>query len=80
MNDFSGQHVLVSGGAGFVGSHLCEALIDRGARVTCLDDESTGSRRNVARLLRHRRFEYVLADVAQPLPSLYRADVVLHLA
>lgn len=78
--DFAGQHVLVSGGAGFVGSHLCEALIDRGARVTCVDDESTGSRRNVARLLASRRFTYVVADVAQPLPSFDRTDVVLHLA
>ena len=42
--------VLVTGGAGFIGSHLCEALLSQGARITCLDDLSTGRVGNVAHL------------------------------
>jgi UDP-glucuronate decarboxylase len=59
--------VLVTGGAGFLGSHLCERLIDQGADVLCVDNFFTGTRRNVARLFSHPRFELLRHDVTFPL-------------
>ena len=59
--------VLVTGGAGFVGSHLCEALLDLGHEVLCVDNFYTGSRANVARLLANPRFELMRHDVTFPL-------------
>jgi UDP-glucuronate decarboxylase len=58
---------LVTGGAGFIGSHLCEALIAEGREVLCVDNYFTGSRRNVEHLLGHPRFEAVRHDVTVPL-------------
>jgi UDP-glucuronate decarboxylase len=71
---------LVAGGAGFVGSHLCQALLERGEHVICLDSFRTGRMENVAGLLAHPRFELVRADVIEPLPPSVRADVVFNLA
>jgi len=59
--------VLVTGGAGFLGSHLCERLISEGASVICVDNFFTGTRRNVDALLDHHRFELVRHDVTFPL-------------
>jgi UDP-glucuronate decarboxylase len=59
--------VLVTGGAGFLGSHLCERLLQNGATVICLDNFFTGSRRNVEALLDDRRFELLRHDVTFPL-------------
>ncbi len=61
------KHVLVTGGAGFLGSHLCERLIDSGCRVYCLDDTSTGSLDNIRGLLRHPRFTFLHQDVMAPI-------------
>jgi UDP-glucuronate decarboxylase len=58
---------LVAGGAGFVGSHLCERLLERGNRVICVDDFSTGSPENVAHLVANRRFRLIEHDVSAPL-------------
>jgi nucleoside-diphosphate-sugar epimerase len=55
---------VVAGGAGFVGSHLCEALLARGEAVLCLDDLSTGRLDNLAHLRAHPRFALVRGDVA----------------
>ncbi|MEQ6902220.1 NAD-dependent epimerase/dehydratase family protein [Nocardioides sp. YIM 152588] len=71
---------LVTGGAGFVGSHLCERLLALGHRVTCLDNFATGRTENVAHLLDTDGFELVEADVTEPLPAADRVDLVLHLA
>ncbi len=60
------MRVLVTGGAGFVGSHLCERLIAEGHHVLCIDDLSTGSRANVAHLLDHERFTLFVHDVTEP--------------
>ena len=57
--------VLVTGGAGFVGSHLCDALIARGDEVTCLDNFLTGSPENVAHLADHPRFRLLRHDLTQ---------------
>jgi UDP-glucuronate decarboxylase len=57
----------VTGGAGFLGSHLCERLLDRGHEVLCVDNFYTGTRHNVAHLLSHPRFELMRHDVTFPL-------------
>jgi UDP-glucuronate decarboxylase len=72
---------LVTGGAGFLGSHLCERLLDAGWRVLALDDLSTGQMRNVWHLQDQPRFELLRADVTQPLPpTLDEAERVFNLA
>ena len=66
-----GFAVLVTGGAGFLGSHLCDRLIGENREVLCLDNFVTGSKQNVAHLLDNRRFELVRHDVSFP----YYAEV-----
>ena len=61
------RRVLVTGGAGFIGSHLCERLLDRGDEVLCIDNFYTGTRHNVHHLIGHRRFELMRHDVCFPL-------------
>lgn len=61
------KRVLVTGGAGFIGSHLCEVLLESGAEVLCLDNFFTGARANVAHLLNNPRFELMRHDVTMPL-------------
>jgi UDP-glucuronate decarboxylase len=62
-----GKRILVTGGAGFLGSHLCQKLIDAGDEVLCVDNFFTGRRANVAHLLDHPRFELMRHDVTFPL-------------
>lgn len=62
-----GNSVLVTGGAGFLGSHLCERLLKDGREVVCVDNFFTGTRRNVEHLLGHRHFELLRHDVTFPL-------------
>jgi UDP-glucuronate decarboxylase len=61
------KRVLVTGGAGFIGSHLCERLLDQGHEVLCVDNFYTGTRRNVARLMDNPNFELMRHDVTFPL-------------
>ncbi|MCZ2135340.1 MAG: SDR family oxidoreductase [Burkholderiales bacterium] len=61
------KRVLVTGGAGFLGSHLCERLIADGHEVVCLDNLFTGTKRNIAPLREHPRFEFIRHDVTFPL-------------
>jgi UDP-glucuronate decarboxylase len=61
------RRVLVTGGAGFIGSHLCERLLDRGDEVLCVDNFYTGTRRNVHHLLSNSRFELTRHDICFPL-------------
>jgi len=70
--------VLVTGGAGFVGSHLCERLLARGDEVTCLDDLSTGRRDNVVHLEESPRFTFMRHDVTVPL--YLKVDEIYNLA
>ncbi len=58
--------ILVTGGAGFLGSHLCERLLEQGHEVLCLDNFFTGSKDNIAHLLGHPRFELIRHDIVQP--------------
>ncbi|HET7823320.1 MAG TPA: UDP-glucuronic acid decarboxylase family protein [Ornithinibacter sp.] len=71
---------VVTGGAGFLGSHLCEALLDRGDEVVCLDNFLTGSPDNVAHLTPNPRFRLVRSDVTDYLHVGGPVDVVLHFA
>jgi len=71
---------LVAGGAGFIGSHLCERLLARGEAVVCVDNLVTGRRANVAHLLAHPRFDFLEHDVVRELPRLPSFDRVFHLA
>ena len=59
--------VLITGGAGFLGSHLCDRLINDGHEVLCVDNLFTGTRANIAHLLHHPRFEFLRHDVTFPL-------------
>lgn len=61
------KRVLVTGGAGFLGSHLVERLLDRGDEVICVDNLFTGTKRNIENFLAHPRFEFVRHDVTFPL-------------
>ncbi len=59
--------VLVTGGAGFLGSHLCDRLIEQGKDVICVDNFFTGNKRNIAHLIGHPRFEVIRHDIVHPL-------------
>ncbi len=61
------QRILVTGGSGFIGSHLCDRLIEGGHEVLCVDNFYTGSRANVEHLLSHKRFDLMRHDVTFPL-------------
>ena len=61
------KKILVTGGAGFLGSHLCDRLIERGDEVLCVDNLFTGTKANIAHLLSHPRFEFMRADITFPL-------------
>ncbi len=70
--------VLVTGGAGFLGSHLCDRLIDRGDEVICVDNFFTGSKSNIRHLIGHPRFELIRHDIVHPL--FVEADRIFNLA
>ena len=59
--------VLVTGGAGFLGSHLCDRLIELGKNVICVDNFFTGNKRNIAHLIGHPRFEVIRHDIVHPI-------------
>ena len=70
--------VIVTGGAGFLGSHLCERLLKNGANVMCVDNYFTGTRRNIDRIIDHHRFDLIRHDVTFPL--YVEADQIYNLA
>ncbi len=72
------MRILVTGGAGFIGSHLCERLLGEGHDVLCLDNFFTGNKANVAHLLPNPRFELIRHDVTEPI--LLEADQIFNLA
>ena len=65
--EFGPQRILVTGGAGFIGSHLCARLLAEGQEVLCVDNFYTGSRENLQPILNHPRFEFLRHDVTHPL-------------
>jgi dTDP-glucose 4,6-dehydratase len=72
--------VVVTGGAGFLGSHLCDALVSRGDAVVCVDNLCTGREVNIAHLLGDERFTFLRHDVSESLPVDGAVDLVLHFA
>jgi UDP-glucuronate decarboxylase len=70
--------ILITGGAGFLGSHLCERLLDQGHEVLCVDNFFTGRRRNVEHLLEKRKFELLRHDVVDPFKA--EVDRIFNLA
>ena len=72
--------IVVTGGAGFLGSHLCERLLDRGDQVVCLDNLQTGQMQNIEQLFGRDGFEFVKQDVSNHIWVPGEVDVVMHLA
>ena len=72
------MRVLVTGGAGFIGSHLCADLLERGDEVLCLDNLFCSRKENIAPLLKHERFEFIRHDIIQPI--LLEVDQIYNLA
>src|SRR5688500_10751433 len=72
--------VLVTGGAGFLGSHLCDALLARGATVLCMDNLLSGGERHLAGLRDHPRFRFTRHAVTKPIEVGTPLDAVLHFA
>ena len=78
MNMHLETRVIVTGGAGFLGSHLCERLLKNGANLICVDNFFTGTRRNIDRMIDHHRFDLIRHDVTFPL--YIEADQIYNLA
>jgi dTDP-glucose 4,6-dehydratase len=74
------MRILVAGGAGFLGSHLCDTLIRRGDFVSCIDNFSTGSLKNIEHLFLSRKFRLIENDVTMPFDLVGPFDAVVHLA
>jgi UDP-glucuronate decarboxylase len=72
------KRILVAGGAGFIGAHLCRRLLDEGNEVICVDNLSTGRRENIQEIIDNSRFEFIQHDLVEPI--LLEADEVYHLA
>ncbi|NIA17510.1 MAG: SDR family NAD(P)-dependent oxidoreductase, partial [Planctomycetes bacterium] len=75
--------ILVTGGAGFIGSHLCQKLLAAGCKVTVIDDLSTGSLNNIARFKDNKKFEFIKGTVRSEKimnELIQRCDTVYHLA
>ena len=76
--DVSGKRILVTGGAGFLGSHLIERILTKRNHVICLDNLSTGSEQNIAHLMGENNFELMVADVEDALE--FEIDMIFNLA
>ena len=75
------MRILVTGGAGFIGAHLCVDLLQQGHEIVCLDNFVTGKKENLAELLRQKKFSLIVHDVCVPLPpEIGKVDLVYHLA
>ncbi len=72
------MRILITGGAGFLGSHLCDKLLAQKHEIVCLDNLFTGSKANIAHLLDHPRFEFVRHDVTDPFK--YEVDQIYNLS
>lgn len=72
--------ILITGGAGFIGSHLCKRLVEKNHQVICVDNLLTGSKENIQELLDNKNFSFLKKDVINPLPPSLRVEAVFHLA
>jgi UDP-glucuronate decarboxylase len=75
-----GYRTVVTGGAGFIGSHICDQLIQRGDKVICVDNLFTGSMRNIRPLLNHPNFSFLHHDIREPLSISGEVDRIYNLA
>ena len=73
-------HVVITGGAGFIGSHLCESYLAEGARVIAVDNLATGDLSNPSDFEKDPHFDYIEADVSEGLPAIKDATLVMHFA
>ena len=81
--NFSNKTILVTGGAGFIGSNLCEALLEKGNKVVCLDNFATGKRENIAEFFEDANFILIEGDIRKLedcLKATKNIDYVLHQA
>ena len=67
MKKYTNKKILVTGGAGFLGLHLCEKLLSQGHEVICVDNYFTGSKNNVKHLIGNSKFELIRHDITFPL-------------
>ena len=74
------MRILVTGGAGFIGSHLCEKLLEQGETVVAVDNLFTGSKENIAQLINHDEFTFIEHDIVQPLFLEERVEQIYNLA
>lgn len=74
------KRAVVAGGAGFLGSHLCDRLIEEGYEVVCIDNLYTGSLENISHLMDHPRFSFLNHDIQNPFPDSLVADEIYNLA
>ncbi len=77
---FKGKNVLATGGAGFLGSWICDVLVEQGASVTCLDNLASGLVKNIQHLRRLRNFKFVEHDISKPIEFDEKFDLIMHLA
>jgi len=75
-----GKNILVTGGAGFLGSWICDVLVESKANVICLDNFSSGLKENISHLLGRKNFKFVQHDITQPIFFNEEIDIVMHLA
>jgi dTDP-glucose 4,6-dehydratase len=74
------QRTVITGGAGFIGSHLCDFFIQKGHKVICIDNLITGTKKNIQHLLKNRNFRFMLHDLSKPFSINGKVDNVLHFA
>ncbi len=72
--------ILITGGAGFIGSHLCEFLIAKGYKVIAMDNLITGSLKNISHLMKNKNFSFIEADASEHIDAEEKLDFVLHFA
>lgn len=74
------KNLVITGGAGFIGSHFCERLLNEGFKVICLDNLITGSKANIQHLLKDRNFDFIEYDVTKFINININVSYVLHFA
>lgn len=74
------KNIIITGGAGFLGSHLCDLLLSEGYRVFCVDNLITGSLKNIERLKGEKNFEFIKHDISNPIEVSSPVDFVMHFA
>jgi UDP-glucuronate decarboxylase len=77
---FEDQRILITGGAGFLGSWMCDVLVSKGAEVICIDNLASGLRSNVSHLLGSKSFGFIEHDISEPISFEEKLDLVVHMA